>query len=583
MRKNHPLQKLRRNFLFKIMASFAVAMILIVAVTNTLILHKERKALLDKMKIQGQRTASFLAQTARLGVYTENGAQLQTPVLAIMDQDDVLAVALFAKPGRLLIKREHGDQIQQLGIKDIFEGNQALLPSFTGPSPKASKIQEKDDYFLFWTPIVFNTGSFESEEDLYFDTPPPAPQMEIIGTAVVAISKHELKRQEQSILMSTILGSIFLAGLCFSIFYFILRHFTRPLVKLIGEVNQFGVTTTPRYDDLGLLTDTYSAMVDALSDSFETIHGMKKDLEKKVAERTEDLANTNSALAERQNILEENNLLLADALRKLQEAQAQLVQSEKMAALGQVVAGVAHEVNNTVNFISNALPVLERRVTNLHAETSAQQRKTLLEQIYTLITNIDEGTNRTSEIVRDLQDFSRSEPTGTPKPFSVHEGIDSTLAIIHPEYRKRITITKDYAQNLAPIISNPGQINQVFMNILLNAFQAITDDGVVHITTRQTGRKTHITIKDNGPGIPEEIIPHIFDPFFTTKEVGQGTGLGLGICYQIIKNNHGEIVVHGNEGHGAEFEIILPNTPPEQDNNDQQVESATAPHHEAQR
>lgn len=569
MRKNHPFQKLRRHFMFKIMASFALAILLIVGLTNTLVLYKERKALLDNMALQGKRTAAFLAQTARIGVYTENGAQLQPPVSAIMEQYDVLAAAIFSKTGQMLIKREHQEQIKNLDLTDVIDKKVIQLPPFAAPSPTASIVQEQDDYFLFWAPIVLNTGGFESEEDLYFDTPPPAPHQEIIGAAVVAISKQELRRQEHSILSSTILGSVILSILCYTILYFILRHFTRPLVKLIGEVNKFGITTKARYDDLGVLTDTYSAMVEALSDSFETIHGMKKDLETKVAERTEDLAATNMALAERQNILETNNLLLADALRQLQEAQTQLVQSEKMAALGQVVAGVAHEVNNTVNFISNALPVLHRRIDNLHKEDSQQQRQLLLEQIYTLITNIDEGTNRTSEIVRDLQDFSRSDATDDPKPFSVHEGIDSTLAIIHPEYRKRITITKEYEPTLPTIVTNPGQINQVFMNIVLNAFQAITGDGVVHISTRHDNGKIHIHIKDNGPGIPDEIVSQIFDPFFTTKEVGQGTGLGLGICYQIIHKNYGEIIVHGNEGDGAEFEIILPLAPPDYENNDQ--------------
>lgn len=582
MKKNHPLQRLRRHFLNKILASFAVVIIIIVGFTNLLILQRERLALTDNLKIQGERTATFLAQTARIGVYTESSGQLQPQVAVMLEQHGVLAAAIFSKNGKLLIKREHRDEAKQLGLTTFIDKETTLpLPQLTA-SPSQTIAREYDDFFLFWAPVIFNTGGFESEEDLYFPADPARQRQEIIGMTVVALSKHDLKRQVQSVLLSTILGSIVLSILCYTILHFILRYFTRPLVKLMEEINTFGITTTTRYDDLGVLTDTYAAIVEALSDSFETIHGMKQELEIKVAERTRELATTNAALAERQMGLEESLRLQAQTLRELQETQAHLVQSEKMAALGQVVAGVAHEVNNTVNFISNALPVLQRRIAALTDARNAapgrveeQRLQPLLDQIQTLIVNIDEGTKRTSEIVRDLQDFSRSDASGVRR-FSVHDGLDSTLAIIHPEYRKRIAITKAYAPDMPQIICNPGQINQVFMNILLNAFQAIPGDGNVWISTGHEGDAVRITIRDDGPGIADRHISKIFDPFFTTKEVGKGTGLGLGICYQIITKHHGEIRVHGNEGSGAEFEIILPLAPPEQQDDTTQDAAATS-------
>lgn len=560
MKKYLLLQELRSNFLTKIMASFALTIIIIVGFTNLLILHKERQTLLSNMDIQGKRTATFLAQTARLGVFTENSSQLQTPIVAIMEHYDVMAAAIFSKNGKLLIKREIKNHPQKPGAEILPAAKDLHIPSFS-PSAVAPVSQETALYFLFWAPIVFSTDNFNNEEDLYFETTPTVPHVEIIGIAAVAISKDGLKRQQHRILLNTIIGSTILSIICYAILFFILRHFTKPLSKLIAEVNTFGITTKASHDDLGVLTDTYTAIVDALSDSFETIHNMKNDLEVTVAERTKELAATNAALADRQRGLEESYRLQAKTLRELKETQSHLVQSEKMAALGKVVAGVAHEVNNTVNFISNALPSLQRRIAELHAnklnpEDEAKQQY-LIEQIHTLIVNIDEGTKRTSEIVHDLQNFSRSDTTGL-KYFSVHEGIDSTLAIIHPEYRKRIDITKDYDENLPMTKGNPGQINQVFMNILLNAFHAIPDKGLVHIRTRQEDDNIHIHIKDDGPGIPAEIIPNIFDPFFTTKEIGKGTGLGLGICYQIINKHNGKIIVHGNENEGAEFEIVLP-------------------------
>ncbi|MDH4320666.1 MAG: ATP-binding protein [Desulfobulbaceae bacterium] len=580
MRKNHPLQRLRRHFLNKILASFAVVIIIIVGFTNLLILQRERLTLTDNLIIQGERTATFLAQTARIGVYTENSGQLQPQVAAMLEQHGVLAAAIFSKNGRLLIKREHRDEAKKLGLPTFIDKEIPQPKPQLNASATQTIAHEYDDFFLFWAPVIFTTGGFESEEELYFPVDPARQRQEIIGMTVVVISKHDLKHQVQSVLLSTIFGSIILSILCYTLLHFILRYFTRPLVNLMEEINTFGVTTTTRYDDLGVLTDTYSAIVEALTDSFETIHGMKKELEVKVAERTRELASTNAALAERQKGLEESLHQQAQTLRELQETQAHLVQSEKMAALGQVVAGVAHEVNNTVNFISNALPVLQRRIAALTEagdpgpEKAKGDRQALLEQINTLIVNIDEGTKRTSEIVRDLQDFSRSDASGV-RSFSIHEGLDSTLAIIHPEYRKRINITKVYAKDMPQIICNPGQINQVFMNVLLNAFQAIPGDGNVWISTGHDKTAIRINIKDDGPGIADAVIPKIFDPFFTTKEVGKGTGLGLGICYQIITKHHGEIRVQGNEGRGAEFEIILPLAPPEQINTT--TEDAAAP------
>ena len=275
MRRNHPLMKLRRHFLAKIMVSFALTIIVIVGLTNHIILHNGQEALLKNLKLQGKRTASFLAHTSRLGVYTENKSQLEPPVTAIMEQYNVLTAAIFSQSGQLLIKLNNYNQNKQHDFKTLIDATPPPLPTFT-TSATAPVIQEYEDYFLFWAPITFNTGSFKSEEELYFNEALPTPHIELIGTAVVAISKSGLKHQNSRILLNTIFSSLFLATLCVVSLFFILRHFTKPLAKLISDVNEFGITTKTNYDDLGVLADTYTAMVDALSDSFETIHGMKK-------------------------------------------------------------------------------------------------------------------------------------------------------------------------------------------------------------------------------------------------------------------------------------------------------------------
>ncbi|MDH5299090.1 MAG: ATP-binding protein, partial [Desulfobulbaceae bacterium] len=431
---------------------------------------------------------------------------------------------------------------------------------------------EHGDYFVFWAPVVADISPPDVDE-LYFNVQGAAtPHQEVIGLVAVSLSTALVKHHRRQILIGTVASSLFLFLLCCTTFFIILRHFTKPLGKLISEVNTFGVSSTANLDDMNVLTDTYTTMVEALSDAFETIHGMKKDLEKKVVERTEELASANKNLALREKTLTASNQRLSKTLDELKNAQAQLVQSEKMAGLGQMVAGIAHEVNNTVNFIATSLPLLRKRLEHLWEETghgadrrplTEEQRQMLAKQTRTLVENIEEGTRRTADIVRDLQTFSRADAADLQRHF-IHEGLESTLAIMPPDFRNRIEVIRDYDPELPSVVCYPGQINQVFLNILLNAMQAIPDQGTIRIRTWHDAERVHVSIRDSGPGIPDQVFPKMFDPFFTTKEVGKGTGLGLGICYQIVDRHRGRIMVRNAKGGGAEFEIILPLHPEEE-------------------
>jgi|GEM_PF-6075234 len=257
---------------------------------------------------------------------------------------------------------------------------------------------------------------------------------------------------------------------------------------------------------------------------------------------------------------------LAAALRELKETQAQIAQSEKMAAIGQLVAGVAHEVNNTTNFITGALPPMEKRLADLAAllkntctgrQFDEQHVAKLLRSIDVLLGNIREGARRSCKIVTDLKNFSRPDDD-QQRPLDINQGLLSTLSLVTPEYKYQMEIIRDFAPDLPRVYGSQGQINQVFMNLLINAFQAQTGKGRLLVRTLNRGNKIHIILKDDGPGIPKEIQGRIFEPFFTTKEVGKGTGLGLSVSYGIIRKHRGEILVRSEPGQGTEFEIILP-------------------------
>jgi signal transduction histidine kinase/RNAse (barnase) inhibitor barstar len=279
--------------------------------------------------------------------------------------------------------------------------------------------------------------------------------------------------------------------------------------------------------------------------------------------------------------LESKNRELEKLYRELQETQTQLIHSEKMAGLGQLVAGVAHELNNPISFVYANLKVLEdymqviRKLISLAAEPPADQSllakkirelstkfdwRFLQQDIGNIITESLEGSRRVKEVVENLRTFSRLDEA-VWKPVDLHSGLDSTLKILQSQLKDRITVVKNY-NKLPKINCNPGQINQVFMNLLVNAAQAISDKGEIRITTRQVDNYVEIEICDNGVGIPEDIMPRIFDPFFTTKPVGKGTGLGLSVSYGIIRKHHGEILVRSKKNAGTCFTVRLPSSAP---------------------
>ncbi|MFQ5771710.1 MAG: sensor histidine kinase, partial [bacterium] len=256
---------------------------------------------------------------------------------------------------------------------------------------------------------------------------------------------------------------------------------------------------------------------------------------------------------------------LANANRHLRETQGQLVQSEKMASLGMLVAGIAHEINTPIGAVHSMHDTLKRAVKKLKQTLETQFPKEYQENhgLSTPIKIIDDankvienGSERVINIVRRLRSFARLDEAEL-KTVDIHEGLEDTLTLIHHEIKHNITVTKNFAE-LPAIACFPGRLNQVYLNLLINAKQAIRDKGEIAITTFQKEGNVHIEIQDNGVGISRDKLSRIFDPGFTTKGVGVGTGLGLSICYQIIKDHKGEIRVKSEVGKGSTFTIVFP-------------------------
>jgi two-component system, NtrC family, sensor kinase len=281
-------------------------------------------------------------------------------------------------------------------------------------------------------------------------------------------------------------------------------------------------------------------------------------------------------------------------LAQLQQAQTQLIQSEKLASIGELVAGIAHEINNPVSFILGNVEYAEsyfqdlttilnlyqqhclENIPEIKSAIEAVDLEFVLADLPKLLNSMREGTERLDAICKSMRTFVRAD-TSALEPFDIHEGINSTLIILKHrlkanDIRPEIEVVREYG-NLPLVECYPGQLNQVFMNILANAIDALEDSNAlrneadiaananrIHIRTEAiANNKIAIHIADNGSGMTEAVREKLFNPFFTTKPIGKGTGLGLSISYQIVVNKHGgQLKCISEQGKGAEFVLEIP-------------------------
>lgn len=282
-----------------------------------------------------------------------------------------------------------------------------------------------------------------------------------------------------------------------------------------------------------------------------------------------------------EDLLKKQNKEIQATSNKLQEVQQQqLIQSEKMASVGQLAAGVAHEINNPIGYINSNLTSLKHYIDNLlaliaiyeQAEASSANTEQLahikafkqkidLEFLKTdvldLLEESHEGATRVKKIVQDLKDFSHLGGDDNWQWTNLHVGLESTLNIVNSEIKYKAKVIKEFG-GLPEVKCLPHQLNQVFMNLLVNAAHAIENEGIITLRTGTENDHVWVEISDTGKGIAPEHLSKIFDPFFTTKPVGKGTGLGLSVSYNIIKKHQGEIQLNSRLGQGTTFRIILP-------------------------
>lgn len=293
----------------------------------------------------------------------------------------------------------------------------------------------------------------------------------------------------------------------------------------------------------------------------------------------------NSLLHDEQNqriaMLSRMNEEMQQLNQKLEHAHSQLLQSEKLASIGQLAAGVAHEINNPIGYVYSNLntlrkyvgdifsvldgyahletvvPANQQELTNLHELKEKVDLDFLKSDLSSLVEESREGLTRVTKIIQDLKDFSHVDQMDDWQSVDLLAYIDSTLNIIKNEIKYKAKVVKQYTE-LPEVKCLPSQLNQVFMNLLVNAGQAIKTQGTITIKTGIRDDKVWVSVSDTGEGIPTENLNRIFDPFFTTKPVGKGTGLGLSVSYSIIQKHNGTIEVDSEIGKGTTFTVLIP-------------------------
>jgi signal transduction histidine kinase len=340
-----------------------------------------------------------------------------------------------------------------------------------------------------------------------------------------------------------------LFGACAGIVAFTVAQFMSPIRRLEQRADAMArgeladpVAVGGEGDEIGRLTLALEEMRRALRDKLRSTEEVNLDLERAVQMRTADLARKNRELAE--------------ALDKLTRAQEQLVRSEKLASIGQLVAGIAHEINNPVNAIVNTVGPLEEAIADIDC-TDPAARGEAARDVREMVRVVRRGAQRTKAIVTALHNYSRTDDESVVD-FDVDRSIDDSLELLRHLLKDK-TVAKHYG-DVGRVRGHAGQVNQVFMNLLTNAAQAVSgkDDATITIETAGDASTVEVKIKDNGQGIPPDILPRIWDPFFTTKDVGEGTGLGLSIVHELVERHGGTIECETKLGTGTTFTVKLP-------------------------
>jgi len=522
-----------------------------------------------------------LAITAAQPVYASDGKLLgvlgSTAILTRINE--FLYSLKSGKTGQTFIMERSGSLVAVSTLDAVFNvgktGSPERIQATNSPSPQIQATAAHLEQQFGDLKHIKEAQQIEfrlNDQRQFVQVSPLSDNRGLDWLVVVTIPEVDFMEQINANTRLTIWLSIIALILTTFIGLLTARAIIDPILRLNSVTKKFAdgdwdqKIPTDRTDELGELAKSFNSMGQQIKKAFSELEDANATLEHKVEERTKELAL---------------------ALDELKASQSQLIQSEKMASLGQMVAGVAHEINTPLGYVRSNVEMTRDQFADLEQiinladgllrlmvsegvseEELSEQLGAVAEaieglrdndtfaDITALFKDVLKGIDQIAELVLNLKDFSRVDNVRA-RNVDLNASLDSVLVIGHHVIGPKIEIKKEYS-TLPPIECSPSHINQVLLNIITNAAQAMDNNGRITLRSTSDDANVVVEIEDTGKGIPEDIRSKIFDPFFTTKPVGQGTGLGLSICYKIIEQHKGEIRVESEVGKGTKFIIVLP-------------------------
>ena len=524
--------RLRTKMIF-----WVVATLIVMQTIYFYIIYKDRtKQSLEMTEKASRQLSSIVKRTLEYKMERKQCKDVQKTIEIIGDQKDVERVMIIKKKGQIAFSSREGDIGKVLSIEE----ESCQICHQQKPYPH----DEIKVFTLGGARILRNVNPIRNSErcNSCHDSQDKILGVLVIDTSLLPLDE-ELNAARNRMIFFTII--IFLSvALILALLIYVLVD--RPIGKLARVVSNAAegrldsrVDIASR-DELGKLSKGFNIMMDKVTH-------FNQELQEKVKSAVEECRRFNVELMKVNRHLEKAN-------RELQESQGQIIQSEKMFAVGQLASGVAHEINNPLGSILTYIKLAIKKLDNYSSDSNILE----ISQLKKYMATIEEEVNRCKGITRGLLDFSRvKEPE--MNVVDINDILNNALELAeHQLSEQRIHLVKKFGSSTSKIVADSHQIQQVFINIILNALHAMSEGGILEITTRKRSKFAEIVFKDSGCGIADEDLSRIFTPFFTTKKVGEGTGLGLSVAYGIIENHGGEIIVKSKTGKGTTVTIMLP-------------------------
>ncbi len=503
----------------------------------------KRQSLLIQRELEkrGESMVRNLAHNSEYGVLVENKSLLLNLMEGLYQEEEVVYIIIQDKKGNILADWHRSEEFRKVHLRTWSENSHILSAVLS----KEYFVSNGREFFNLSCPVKTTRVERSKEEVglLLEGKPDLITRKKEIGMAQIGMSlqnmRLEIAEMQRIVVMLTAL--VVVMGILLTVF--LVDIFIRPVKRLMhatekvasGDLSHKVEVTTK--DEIGTLASSFNRMTFSLKETRQKIEEYNRTLENKVKERTAELEN---------------------ALKSLKETQAQLIQVEKMAAVGQLAAGVAHELNNPLGGILGYSQFALEKIHQKETSRFTQEDNAVFLQY---LKDIEQQTKRCRSIIQSLLKFSRASRKEEFELTDIATIIKETLVFTkHQMQKNKVSLVEKLADSLPLISGHPGQLQQVFTNLILNAVQAMPQGGMLTVTSKSgdDSKTVEVSFIDTGGGIEELNLDKVFEPFFTTKKVGEGTGLGLSVSYGLIKNHGGEIKVESKKDKGTIFTVILP-------------------------